>query len=290
MRPAPEPLLEQCALAVRAARQRQHEIVIGHAQRPFLGFVVGLEGQLPDVGQQYMRAGGIEHDLFRHFVALERRRARLLFLFFFVLLRFACIRLAHALRERRIVETCLAKLARLEFDRSQGLDLGHHARFASDCPARLIQQRRIDEQCVSASHPLVQGGEFVVAEHLHARQREHHEIATRRDAGFGQRRVTLAPGARLHAGPLQPLEQRRVAIAAPFGTGGARGIGFGIQRRRGPQPQSVERGQRAQGEQQCEAAFAHQRRPPVDLPSRPSSSRAPDTEPSMASSGGGCAA
>ena len=44
-RPVADLLLEQRAFAICAARQREHEVVVGHAQRPFVGFVVGFELQ-----------------------------------------------------------------------------------------------------------------------------------------------------------------------------------------------------------------------------------------------------
>ncbi len=76
----------------------------------------------------------------------------------------ARVGIAHLLRQWRVVEPRLARLAGFEFDRSKGLQVTRHSGLAARRPARLVQQRGIDEQGVAASHPMIQRGEFVIAE------------------------------------------------------------------------------------------------------------------------------
>ncbi len=135
-----------------------------------------------------MRAGGGQRDLARAFERVYRASHRriirgfLVFVVFVIAFVFggARIRLAHALRQRRVVEPRLARLAGLELDRGQRFDFDHRARRAPRGPARLIEQRGIDEQRVAAPDPLVERAELVAAEHLDAGQREDQQIAARR--------------------------------------------------------------------------------------------------------------
>ena len=225
-----EPLLEQRALAVRGARQRQHEVVVRHAQRPFLGLVVGLERRASS-RPRAARAGPVAvsgifsgtskllsgFDLVEVFV--PRRRPRRL------LLRAR----AHPPRARAARAACRRAAPRAPRCVSNSSAVSDSISTTAPDerprrPARLVEQRRVDQQRVAAPHPLVERAELVVVEHLDAGQREHQQVAARRQVRVRQRRVALAERAHLHAGLRQPVEQTGVSVAAPFGAGRARGI------------------------------------------------------------------
>ena len=172
-----------------------------------------------------MRPGGGQRDLLGHLEQLAALHAEFVFgllVFVFVVLvvlasGIARIRFAHALRQRRVVEPRLARLARLELDRGQRFDFDHRARRAPRRPVGLIEQRGIDEQRVAAPDPLVERAEFVAVKHLHRGQREDQQVAARRNVEIRQRAVTLAQRTHFHAGTLQPFVQPRVTIAATLG-------------------------------------------------------------------------
>jgi hypothetical protein len=116
----PQPLFEQRALAVRVARQREHEVVVGHAQRPFIRRIVGFKTQGVHVLQQRVRTSRGQRNSLRHGqVAVERLDLFDLFLRFVVRVRIALVGIAHALRQRLVVEPRLAHFASFELDRRQ---------------------------------------------------------------------------------------------------------------------------------------------------------------------------
>ena len=138
-----------------------------------------------------MRAGRGQRNLLRHVERVAKGSLFVIFGFFFLVvvrafLGGARIRFAHALRQRRVVEPRLARLARFELDRGQRFDFDHRARGAPRRPARLIQQRGVDEQRVSAPNPLVERTELIAVKHFHAGQREDQQVAARRHVELGR--------------------------------------------------------------------------------------------------------
>ena len=291
--PAPTCCSNNAPSPFGVACQREHEAVIGHAQRPLLGLVVGFELERPDIPQQRMRAGRSQCNLLRH---VERAPTSFLLIIFgssssssssCAFLGRTRVLLANALRQRRVVEACLARLARFELDRGQRFDFDHRAGGTPRCPARLIQQRGVDEQRVSASNPAVERTELIAVKDFHAGNERISRLPRGGDVELGQRRNNARERNAPRHRNCAAIRTGRVPVAAPFGGGRSRGIGVRIQRWRRTQPQTVERGERSERQQESDAAFAHQCLPAARRANLSSRALAEVTVPSSCSSGGG---
>ena len=176
------------------------------------------------------------------------------------------VRLAYALRERRLVEPDSRALLVSNSMRGQRLDLDHGARGRRARPVGLIEQRGLDEQRVATPDPPIEGAEFVGAEHFHAGNDKTSRFP-RNDASSSRASRNVRATNALDAGTLQPFVQPGITVAAAFGSGGPRDVGVRIERRLGAQPEPVKRRERRQRQQDAMPRSRISACPPARHPS-----------------------